>query len=68
MVMKKLQGRFKDLGMGGITARWYDNKSRKSRVLGLLIEYTGISSIALTSSSYIQYVRSMEYLSISYKP
>jgi ubiquinone/menaquinone biosynthesis C-methylase UbiE len=28
--MMKLQRRFKDLGIGGITARWYDNNTRKS--------------------------------------
>ena len=30
--MMKLQRRFKDLGIGGITARWYDNNTRKSRL------------------------------------
>jgi len=28
----KLQRRFKDLGIRGITARWYDNNTRKSRL------------------------------------
>ena len=28
----KIQRRFKDLGIGGITARWYDNNTRKSRL------------------------------------
>jgi len=28
----KLQRRFKDLGIGGITARWYDNNTRKNRL------------------------------------
>lgn len=32
MAMMKLQRRFKDLGIGGITARWYDNNTRKSRL------------------------------------
>ena len=31
--MMKLQRRFKDLGIGGITARWYDNSTRKSRLV-----------------------------------
>jgi len=30
--MMKLQRRFKDLGIGGITARWYDNNTRTSRL------------------------------------
>ena len=30
--MMKLQRRFKDLGIGGITARWYDNNTRKNRL------------------------------------
>ena len=30
--MMKLQRRFKDIGIGGITARWYDNNTRKSRL------------------------------------
>jgi ubiquinone/menaquinone biosynthesis C-methylase UbiE len=30
--MMKLQRCFKDLGIGGITARWYDNNTRKSRL------------------------------------
>jgi ubiquinone/menaquinone biosynthesis C-methylase UbiE len=30
--MMKLQRRFKDLGIRGITARWYDNNTRKSRL------------------------------------
>jgi len=30
--MMKLQRRFKDLSIGGITARWYDNNTRKSRL------------------------------------
>ena len=29
----KLQRSFKDLGIGGITARWYDNSTRKSRLV-----------------------------------
>src|SRR5919198_6368868 len=32
MAMMKLQRRFKDIGIGGITARWYDNNTRKSRL------------------------------------
>jgi hypothetical protein len=31
--MMKLQRRFKDIGIGGITARWYDNNTRKSRLV-----------------------------------
>jgi hypothetical protein len=30
--MMKLQRRFKDQGIGGITARWYDNNTRKNRL------------------------------------
>jgi 2-polyprenyl-3-methyl-5-hydroxy-6-metoxy-1,4-benzoquinol methylase len=30
--MMKLQRRFKDLGIGGIAARWYDNNTRKNRL------------------------------------
>src|SRR5919201_4043153 len=30
--MMKLQRHFKDLSIGGITARWYDNNTRKSRL------------------------------------
>jgi ubiquinone/menaquinone biosynthesis C-methylase UbiE len=30
--MMKLQRHFKDLGIGGIIARWYDNNTRKSRL------------------------------------
>jgi len=30
--MMKQQRRFKDIGIEGITARWYDNKTRKSRL------------------------------------
>jgi ubiquinone/menaquinone biosynthesis C-methylase UbiE len=30
--MMKLQRRFKDIGIGGITTRWYDNNTRKSRL------------------------------------
>ena len=30
--MMKQQRRFKDLGIEGATARWYDNNSRKSRL------------------------------------
>jgi ubiquinone/menaquinone biosynthesis C-methylase UbiE len=30
--MMKLQRHFKDIGIGGITARWYDNNTRKSRL------------------------------------
>ena len=30
--MMKLQRHFKDLGIGGIVARWYDNNTRKSRL------------------------------------
>jgi hypothetical protein len=32
MAMMKLQRRFKDLGIGGIAARWYDNNTRKRRL------------------------------------
>ncbi len=32
MAMMKLQRHFSDLGIGGITARWYDNNTRKSRL------------------------------------
>ena len=30
--MMKLQRHFKDIGIGGIIARWYDNNTRKSRL------------------------------------
>jgi hypothetical protein len=32
--MMKQQRRFKDLGIEGATARWYDNNTRKSRLTG----------------------------------
>ncbi|MFZ0893400.1 MAG: hypothetical protein WAZ77_02750 [Candidatus Nitrosopolaris sp.] len=31
--MMKLQRSFKDLVIGGITSRWYDNSTRKSRLV-----------------------------------
>ena len=37
--MMKLQRRFKDLGIGGITARWYDNNTRKRSRLAEMKEY-----------------------------
>ena len=37
--MMKLQRRFKDLGIGGIVAHWYDNNTRKNR-LEEMKEYT----------------------------
>jgi hypothetical protein len=30
--MMKQQRRFKDIGIEGITARWYDNNTRKNRL------------------------------------
>ena len=44
--MMKQQRRFKDIGIEGMTARWYDNNTRKSRL-------TEMKEYAKEASKYI---------------
>jgi ubiquinone/menaquinone biosynthesis C-methylase UbiE len=62
--MVKLQRRFKDLGIGGIVAYWYDNNTRKNR-LEEMKEYTKEAAKYLhNGSSVLEVAPGPGYLTI----
>ena len=52
MSLLKHQRRFKDVGIGGLAARWYDGNTRKNR-LGEMRMYADIVSEYVNDGSHI---------------
>ena len=52
MSLLKHQRRFKDVGIGGLAARWYDGNTRKNR-LGEMRDYADIVSEYVNDGSHI---------------
>ena len=52
MSLLKHQRRFKDVGIGGLAARWYDSNTRKNR-LGEMRMYADIVSEYVNDGSHI---------------
>ena len=62
--MMKLQRRFKDLGIGGITARWYDNNTRKSRLAEMKVYAKEVAKHIQDGCSVLEVAPGPGYLAI----
>jgi ubiquinone/menaquinone biosynthesis C-methylase UbiE len=62
--MMKLQGRFKDLGIGGKTARWYDNNTRKSRLAEMKAYAIEVAKHIQDGCSVLEVAPGPDYLAI----
>jgi len=64
MAMMKLQRRFKDLGIGGITARWYDNNTSKSRLAEMKVYAKEVAKHIQDGCSVLEVAPGPGYLAI----
>jgi ubiquinone/menaquinone biosynthesis C-methylase UbiE len=64
MAMMKLQRRFNDLGIGGITAGWYDNNTRKSRLAEMKAYAREVAKHIQDGSSVLEVAPGPGYLAI----
>ncbi len=62
--MMKLQRRFKDLGIGGITARWYDNNTSKSRLAEMKVYAKEVAKHIQDGCSVLEVAPGPGYLAI----
>jgi 2-polyprenyl-3-methyl-5-hydroxy-6-metoxy-1,4-benzoquinol methylase len=62
--MMKLQRHFKDLTIGGITARWYDNNTRKSRLREMKAYAAEVAKHIQDGCSVLEVAPSPGYLAI----
>ena len=60
----KLQRRFKDLGIGGITARWYDNNTSKSRLAEMKVYAKEVAKHIQDGCSVLEVAPGPGYLAI----